>query len=330
MSRAVCRACITAVSRGASSGYNQPTLPAFPRNRGFLEPSPTASFMKLAFSSNAYLHFSIEDTIAKIAALGYRGIEILADVPHAWPAGLLPERVASIRRSLDRHGLSISNVNAFMMNAVADPRQPYWYPGWTDPDPHYRAIRREHTKRALRLAAELGAPCITTEPGGRLADGQTYEQGSQIFYDELMPCLEVAEQVGVQLLIEPEPELLIEHFQQYLEFVQRIDSPAVGLNFDIGHAFCVGDEPQDWVRPMSPHTRHYHFEDIAATRVHRHLIPGEGSIDFEATLRAIAATGYDGWLTVELYPYIENPDVAARQARAFLTALFGRLDLSVG
>jgi sugar phosphate isomerase/epimerase len=81
---------------------------------------------------------------------------------------------------------------------------------------------------------------------------------------------------------------------------------------------------------MSPHTRHYHFEDIAATRVHRHLIPGEGSIDFEATLRAIAATGYDGWLTVELYPYIENPDVAARQARAFLTALFGRLDLSVG
>ena len=45
--------------------------------------------MKLAFSSNAYLHFSIEETIARIAALGYRGIEMLADVPHAWPAGLL-------------------------------------------------------------------------------------------------------------------------------------------------------------------------------------------------------------------------------------------------
>ena len=65
--------------------------------------------------------------------------------------------------------LTISNVNAFMMNAVADPRQPYWYPGWTDPEPNYRAIRREHTKRALKLAAELGAPNITTEPGGRLA-----------------------------------------------------------------------------------------------------------------------------------------------------------------
>ena len=31
------------------------------------------------------------DTIAKIANLGYSGIEILADVPHAWPAGLLIE-----------------------------------------------------------------------------------------------------------------------------------------------------------------------------------------------------------------------------------------------
>ncbi len=55
--------------------------------------------MKLAFSSNAYMHFSIESTIEKIADLGYTGIEVLADVPHAWPAGLLAERKESIRRA---------------------------------------------------------------------------------------------------------------------------------------------------------------------------------------------------------------------------------------
>src|SRR5262249_32855362 len=163
-----------------------------------------------------------EDTIEKIASLGYRGIEILADVPHAWPAGLLPERKESIRRALERHKLTVSNVNAFMMNAVADPRQPYWYPGWTDPEPNYRAIRREHTKRALKLAAELGSPRITTEPGGRVVPEQTWQQAADTFYEELMPCVEVAEQVGVQLLIEPEPDLLIEKFGQYLEFIERI------------------------------------------------------------------------------------------------------------
>ena len=184
--------------------------------------------MKLAFSSNAYMHFSIEATIEKIASLGYQGIEILADVPHAWPAGLLPERKDSIRRALEKHNLQIANVNAFMMNAVADPRQPYWYPGWTDPEPNYRAIRREHTKRALRLAAELGAPNITTEPGGKLVEGMSWQDAAQIFYDELMPCVEVAEEVQVKLLIEPEPELLIEKFGEYLDFIGRIDSPWVG------------------------------------------------------------------------------------------------------
>ncbi len=285
--------------------------------------------MKLAFSSNAYMHFSIEDTIAKIADLGYSGIEVLVDVPHAWPAGLLEERKQSIRDSLAEHKLTISNINAFMMNAIADPRQPYWHPGWTDPDPHYRAIRREHTKRSLHLAKEIGARNITTEPGGELTDAQSWEDGANIFYDELMPCVELAEQLDVQLLIEPEPGLLIERFDQYLAFIDRIDSKVVGLNFDIGHAYCVSEDPQDWVEKMSAHTKHYHFEDIAATRVHEHLIPGRGAIDFEATLKAIAATGYDGWVTVELYPYIESPDDAAREAREFLTAAMSRLNIPV-
>src|ERR1044072_8285580 len=113
--------------------------------------------MKLAFSSNAYLRFSITETIERVAALGYRGIELLADVPHAWPAGLLEKQKQTIRNSLAKHKLTISNINAFMMNAIADPRQPYWYPSWIEPDPHYRSIRREHTKRALQLAHELGA-----------------------------------------------------------------------------------------------------------------------------------------------------------------------------
>ncbi len=81
---------------------------------------------------------------------------------------------------------------------------------------------------------------------------------------------------------------------------------------------------------MAAHTRHYHIEDIASTRVHRHLIPGRGAIDLAATVAAIAETGYDGWLTVELYPYIESPDEAAGEAHQYMTALFDKLGLKVG
>ncbi len=130
--------------------------------------------MKLAFSSNAYMHFSIEDTIRR----DRRPSATAAS--RSWPTcrtpgrpGCCPSGSRLDPRRLAEHRLEISNVNAFMMNAVADPRQPYWHPGWIDPDPHYRAIRREHTKRALALAAEIGAPHITTEPGGPLAEGQS-------------------------------------------------------------------------------------------------------------------------------------------------------------
>ncbi len=277
--------------------------------------------MNLAFSSNAYLHHSVEEAIRRVAAAGYQGIELLADVPHAWPVNLLQERKQSILNCLEQNGLRISNVNGFMMNAVADLRQPYWHPSWIEPDPNYRALRREHTKRALRLAKELGATSIQTEPGGPLAPGQSWQQAARIFYDEFMPCVEVAEQLGVSLLIEPEPGLLIERFEQYLDFVRLVGSPLVGLNFDIGHAFCVGEDPAVWIPTMASQTRHYHLEDIAASRVHAHLIPGQGVIDFEAVLRAIHATGYDGWITVELYPYLDNPDEAAKEAFLFLDAL---------
>ena len=121
---------------------------------------------KLAFSTNAYLKYSFEEAAERIAAIGYDGLELMADVPHAWPAHLLKEQKQAIRDAMERSGLAFSNVNAFMMNAVGDHRQPYWHPSFIEPDQAYRQVRIDHTKRALDLCAELGAPHITTEPGG--------------------------------------------------------------------------------------------------------------------------------------------------------------------
>src|SRR5438132_3474197 len=263
---------------------------------------------RLAFSTNAYLKFSFVEAARRLAALGYTGIEIMADVPHAWPACLLEEQKEAIRRSLRDNRLAISNINAFMMNAISDPRQRYWHPSWIEPDRHYRQIRIEHTIRSLTLARELGAPCITTEPGGPVEAGESWSAALKLFVEMLKPVAAHAEKEGVLLLIEPEPGLLIETADQFLEFMQHVDSPAIGLNFDIGHFFCVGDEPAPTVHRLAPYIRHFHLEDIAATRIHHHLIPGEGAIDFTSTLQAIKQIGYQGWITIELYPSVANTD----------------------
>jgi sugar phosphate isomerase/epimerase len=276
--------------------------------------------MKLAFSTNAYLNHSFADAVARLAAIGYRGVEVMADVPHAWPAYLLPEAKAAIRDVLAQHKLAISNVNAFMMHAVDDPRQKYWHPSWIEPDRYYRRIRVEHTKRALTLAKEIGAPNVTTEPGGPL-EGRTYSECLKLFIEELKPVVAHAEAVGVPLLVEPEPDLLIETAEQYEEFAAKIPSPMLGLNFDIGHSYCVSDDPAATVVRLKEHIRHVHLEDIAATRVHHHLIPGEGVIDFTSTLMALQSIGYAGWVTVELYTCHEAPDAAARTAKQHVLAL---------
>lgn len=276
--------------------------------------------MQLAFSTNAYLNFSFREAVSRLAGIGYRGVEVMADVPHAWPAYMLPGQRQALRDALADNRLAVSNVNAFMMHAVDDPRQKYWHPSWIEPDPHYRRIRIDHTKRALTLAKDLGARCVTTEPGGPL-DGRTWAEGLELFVEMLKPVVEHAEKEGVLLLVEPEPDLLIETADQYLEFAAQIRSPFLGLNFDIGHFYCVQDEPAPTAHRLKEHIRHVHLEDIAPTRVHHHLIPGEGAIDFGSTLAALKEVGYDGWVTVELYTCHENPDHAARTARDRVLAI---------
>ena len=270
--------------------------------------------MQLAFSTNAYLNYSFSDAVRRLAQIGYAGVEIMADVPHAWPAYLLDEQKKAIRDALAANNRAISNINAFMMNAINDHRQKYWHPSWIESYLPYRQVRIDHTMRALTLAKELGAKCITTEPGGPVPEGESWQDNLKLFVEMLKPVIAHAEKEGVLLLIEPEPGLLIETADQFLELMQHIDSPAVGLNFDIGHAYCVNDDPTTTIPRLAKYIRHFHLEDIAATRVHHHLIPGEGAIDFAAAFRAIRAMNYTGWITVELYPYIDDPDVAARTA----------------
>ena len=66
--------------------------------------------VKFAFSTNAYLKFSFAEAARRLAKIGYAGVEIMADVPHAWPACLLEEQKQAIRHALAENRLAISNV----------------------------------------------------------------------------------------------------------------------------------------------------------------------------------------------------------------------------
>ncbi|MFZ2446874.1 MAG: sugar phosphate isomerase/epimerase family protein [Syntrophobacteraceae bacterium] len=269
--------------------------------------------MKFAFSSNAFTHHTLRDTIEVLAAIGYEGIEIMADVPHAFPAHLTEREIEETRTLLSEHGLAVSNVNAFMHNADGDT----YHPSWIENDPAERARRIDYTIRCIDLAHKLGAPHISTEPGGPL-EGISRKQGMLRFREGLKAIEDRAGEKGVRVLIEPEPGLLIENSSQFLEIYADLDPRVFGLNFDIGHFFCVGEDPRDLVRELKDCASHFHLEDIAPSRKHHHLQLGDGAVDIPGVLAAIERTGFAGFVTVELYTYHETAKDAARKAFDYL------------
>jgi sugar phosphate isomerase/epimerase len=263
---------------------------------------------RVAFSSNAFRKHSLCDTIRILSDIGYDGLEIMADVPHAYPPNLNDARKAEIKAALQETGLAISNVNAFMLCAIQD----FQHPSWIEADPARRELRVQHTINCIELAQELGAKTISTQPGGPL-EGMRREQAMELFLEGIARVTPIAKAAGVKVLVEPEPELLIENADQFLDFIRRVDTEAIGLNFDVGHFYCVGNEPWDTIPRLREYIGHFHVEDIAASREHFHMMLGEGSIDFSKVLGAMRDIGYDGFVTIELYPYLTNaPEVAKR------------------
>ena len=298
--------------------------------------------INLAFSTNAFKRYSLEDSIREIAKLGYRGVEILCDIPHAYPPHFKEDHIRSFKKTLASSNIQISNLNAFTLFAIGDT----YHPSWID-DNRRRDIRIQHTIECIRLAKKIGAKHLSTEPGGPVkmltssssslssssppspAPPQEQPQQRQqpldvdrleeIFLDGLARVAQIAEEDDVKVLIEPEPGLLIENSRQFKKLMTKILNPKyIRLNFDIGHFYCVNEDPAKVVLELSDYIEHFHLADIAHTRIHNHLIPGRGAIDFRSVFDAMDDIGYRGFVTVELYPYQDNPIEAAKEAYDYL------------
>ena len=278
--------------------------------------------MKLAFSTNAYTRFPLTDALRGIKAAGYDGVEILADKPHAYPAGLEADHVKTIRDELDRLDLSVSNVNAnccfgYWTDA---PPEPYFEPSLISPNPRHRADRTNLVYGALQFARDIGAANISIT-SGRCLGGMPPDRAARQFAESVKPILERAEKLGVNVGIECEPGLFLEYVAELREWIDRLNHPRFGANLDIGHSQVIGESIPDVVRVLGDRIWNLHVEDIPG-RKHYHLIPGEGTIGWTALRGALDGVGYDRFLTVELYTHTQDPQLAAEKSIAFLRERF--------
>lgn len=89
----------------------------------------------------------------------------------------------------------------------------------------------------------------------------------------------------------------------------------LGLLIDTGHMVFAGDDPNAVVRAHAPRINYVHLKDLRKKPLERCLgedwsfvravredvftVPGDGHIDFDSFIRALANQKYSGWMVVE-------------------------------
>jgi sugar phosphate isomerase/epimerase len=277
---------------------------------------------KLAFSTNAYTRHPLADALRGIRRAGFAGVEILADEPHAYPPKIDAALIDSVRRVLDETGLAVSNINCncsfgYWKDA---PPEAYFEPSLISPNPRHRADRTAMILKALDFAKAIGARNISIT-SGRLLGGMPPAKAEKQFAESMKPILDRAEQVGVDVGIECEPGLYLEYIAELYDWAHRLGSPRFGANLDVGHSVVAGEDVGQVVQMMRGRTWNLHVEDLPG-RKHYHMIPGEGTFDWGTLKAALEATGYDRFMTVELYTHTADPQAAAEKSYQFLSRVF--------
>jgi len=279
--------------------------------------------MKLAFSTNAYTNHSLTHALEGIQRAGFPAAEILADVPHAYPVQMDDSLTSSVVRDLERLKLAVSNINCncsfgYWKDA---PPEPYFEPSLISPNPKHRADRIAMIQRTLQFARDIGARNISIT-SGRMLGGMPPERAARQFVESIKPVLDRADAMSVDVGIECEPGLYLEYVAELREWINRLNHPRLGANLDIGHSQVIGETIPYEVEMLRGRIWNMHVEDIPG-RKHYHMIPGEGTLDWQSLKLALERINYDRYLTVELYTHTENPQEAAEKSFQYLTAVFG-------
>lgn len=241
-------------------------------------------------------------------------MEILCDVPHCAPNERTEGGVRFVDSVLRRHKLEVANLNVNTSHAIdfegGDPTG-FW-PTLIDADSDARARKIAYVRDAIYLAQRWKAKSVSIVPAG---PGPVARGAMALLADSLRAILKEAGEVRVG--IEYEPGLWIGCCDVLLEVLERVGDPRLGANLDIGHAVCAGERIEETIERLKGRIWNVHVEDIRG-ETHEHLIPGEGDIDFASVKRALDRAGYDGFWTLELYPYKKDPGGAGRTGLAFL------------
>lgn len=250
--------------------------------------------------------YMLDETIKRVAGIGYNGLEIVTASPHAWPYHLNDTRRGEIAEWFTRYQLEVSCVKPFMSGG----------PGYNVATQFEkeRVWTIDYLKECVKLAACWGAPAVTYLPGWTLY-GDDKKTAWKNSVNALREIAAFAENEGVMILIE-----------QPLSQTNVVDSPEdarymmeesgcanVALMFDVLSAVSRKQDPADYIYMVGKDLKAIHVCDYGRKA------PGTAGLDFKQLYLALKDVHYDGYITVEVgASRSTNADSIARKSLEYL------------
>ncbi len=241
---------------------------------------------------------SLDTNLARIAALGYDGVELAIRDPALVDLEDLQAQVA-------RHGLRVPAIGT---------GQAWGEEGlsFTDPSHQVRAAAIRRIESHILPARRFEAVVIIGLIRGVVRPGVDQRTAWQWMLDALRECCAAAASEGVRLAVEPINRYetsLINTAGQGLDLLRELGAKNLGLLLDTFHMNLEEPVIEAGIRACGPHIFHFHVADS------NRRYPGAGHLDFESILGALAGTGYPGWVSGEFLPEPDAVTAAQRSIR---------------
>lgn len=282
-------------------------------------------FMKIGVITDCFKKSHFEG-IEIAGNLGLSGVQIYATTGEFSPETLTDSDKSAYKKLLKEKNIKISalcaDMGGFGFEREAD-----------NPD------RVEKTKKIVDLATEFATNVITTHIGVIPADKTNPRY--KVMLSALTECGLYAKEKGVTLAIETGPEKA----STLLAFLKDTKG-GVGVNLDPANFTMVtGQDATEAVYILKDYIVHTHAKDgvmldpnqdptdvyhafalggvdaLNACDGFREMPLGEGKVDWQSYLQALADIGYDGYLTIER-ECGDNPESDITKAAKYLTENF--------
>ncbi len=262
--------------------------------------------MKISFTTLGCPNWDLDTICRKGREYGFDGVDFrgyLNDLDITKLA-LFTSQGSETRRRLDDAGLAVSGISSSITVCEAE----------------RKAENIEEAKRTIVLAHTLGFKNVRVFGGGTL-EGSSHQALAEIGLECVQAILELDGASELHWLFETHDNWVTSANCRLL--LNRIENPAFGALWDLGHTARVGGEtPEQTWTAIGSRVGYTHVKDAVFDSQHpqamddgwRYVLPGTGQLPLAEAVGILRRHGYDGWLLYELekrwHPKLEEPEVA--------------------